>query len=76
MLPWRLFCLGHPVVVGPDGEPVRLRTRKHLALLIYLAIEPPVSHRRDRLAALLWPRATTEEGRHSLATALSMLRGR
>jgi DNA-binding SARP family transcriptional activator/tetratricopeptide (TPR) repeat protein len=76
MLPWRLFCLGQPALVGPDGEPVRLRTRKHMALLVYLAVEPSVPHRRDRLATLLWPRVAIEEGRHSLATALSMLRGR
>ncbi|MEO8479661.1 MAG: AAA family ATPase, partial [Gemmatimonadota bacterium] len=76
MLPWRLFCLGYPAFVGPDGEPIRLRTRKHLALLIYLAVEPPAPHRRDRLAALLWPRAGIDEGRHSLATALSVLRAR
>ncbi|HET9064522.1 MAG TPA: AAA family ATPase [Gemmatimonadales bacterium] len=76
MLPWRLFCLGYPAFVGPDGEPIRLRTRKHLALLVYLAVEPSVPHRRDRLATLLWPRAGIDEGRHSLATALSVLRAR
>lgn len=76
MLPFRLTCLGPPHLVGPDGEPVRLRTRKHLGLLVYLAIEPSVAHRRDRLAALLWPEAELEEGRHSLATGLSVLRGR
>lgn len=76
MLPWRLFCLGYPAFVGPDGEPIRLRTRKHLALLVYLAVEPPCPHRRDRLAALFWPKAGIDEGRHSLATALSVLRAR
>ncbi len=76
MLPFRLTCLGPPQLVGPDGDPVRFRTRKHLGLLIFLTIEPPRVHRRDRLATLLWPQVELEEGRHSLATALSVLRGR
>ncbi len=76
MLPFRLVCLGQPQLFGPDGEPVRFRTRKHLALLVYLAVEPPRAHRRDQLATLLWPDAELEDARHSLATALSVLRGR
>jgi DNA-binding SARP family transcriptional activator/tetratricopeptide (TPR) repeat protein len=76
MLPHRLTCLGHPRLVGPDGEPIRVRTRKHLALLIWLAVEPARPHRRDRLASLLWPLSPREQGRHSLTTALSLLRGK
>ena len=70
MLPFQLTVLGPPELRGPDGDPVRFRTRKHLALLIYLAVEPPVAHRRDRLAAFFWPDADLDEARHSLATAL------
>ncbi len=55
---------------------MRFRTRKHLGLLVFLAIEPALAHRRDRLATLLWPGVALEEARHSLATALSVLRGR
>lgn len=58
------------------GEPVRFRTRKHFALLVFLAVEPRIHHRRDRLADLLWPDAPHSEGRHSLGTALSVIRGR
>ncbi len=76
MLPFRLDLLGTPVLTAPDGETVRFRTRKHLALLIYLAVEPPGPHRRDRLATLLWPGADIDEARHSLATALSVIRGK
>ena len=76
MLPFQLISLGPPELRGPDGDPVRFRTRKHFALLIYLAIEPPIPHRRDRLATIFWPDAHLEEARHSLATALSMIRGR
>lgn len=71
-----LRCLGQPILLSPTGEPVRFRTRKHLALLVYLAVEPSRSHRRDRLAELLWPNVGISEGRHSLATALSIIRPR
>ncbi|MGH7523374.1 MAG: AAA family ATPase, partial [Gemmatimonadales bacterium] len=42
--------------------------------MIYLAIEPPFAHRRDKLASLLWSRVDRVEARHSLATGLSLLR--
>jgi DNA-binding SARP family transcriptional activator/tetratricopeptide (TPR) repeat protein len=71
-----LRCLGQPALFSPAGEPVRFRTRKHLALLVYLAVEGRPAHRRDRLAELLWPTVSMAEGRHSLATALSVLRPR
>ena len=35
-----LRVLGVPALHGPDGEPITFRTRKHFALLIYLALEP------------------------------------
>ena len=70
-----LRVLGVPALHGPDGEPITFRTRKHFALLIYLALEP-AAHRREKLGALLWPSATTAESRHSLATGLSVLRAR
>jgi DNA-binding SARP family transcriptional activator/tetratricopeptide (TPR) repeat protein/type II secretory pathway predicted ATPase ExeA len=70
-----LRCLGQPALLSPSGEPVRFRTRKHLALLVYIAVEGR-SHRRDRLAELLWPNVSPTEARHSLATALSVLRPR
>ncbi|MBK6780276.1 MAG: AAA family ATPase [Gemmatimonadetes bacterium] len=77
-MPARFFfrCLGSPELRGPGGEAVRFRVRKHLALLSFLAAEPREPHRRDRLVDLLWPDARPAEGRHSLATALSVLRAR
>ena len=77
-MPPRYFlrCLGSPELRGPGGEPIRFRTRKHLALLAFLAVERRDPHRRDRLADLLWPDARPAEGRHSLATALSVIRGK
>ena len=74
--PFHLKCLGHPALVGPDGDVVRFRTRKHLALLVYLGAEPRTGHRRDRLADLLWSSVPAGEARHSLATALSVIRSR
>jgi DNA-binding SARP family transcriptional activator/tetratricopeptide (TPR) repeat protein len=75
-LPFQLRCLGRPQLISPGGEPVRLKVRKHLALLAYLALEPRVPHRREKLADLLWGNASPGEGRHSLATAASMIRGK
>lgn len=71
-----LRCLGQPALFTPIGEPIRFRTKKHLALLVYLAVEGRRVHRRDRLAELLWPNVPGAEARHSLATALSILRPR
>ena len=71
-----LRCLGIAELRSPSGGPVKFRTRKPLALLFYLAVEPRQPHRRDRLADLLWPKASVLEGRHSVATALSVLRGK
>ena len=71
-----LRCLGQPALFSPAGDPIRFRTKKHLALLVYLAVEDRQVHRRDRLAELFWPKVPSAEGRHSLATALSILRPR
>jgi hypothetical protein len=46
-------CLGQPALFTPAGELVRLRTKKHLALIVYLAVTAHQEHRRDRLAELL-----------------------
>lgn len=78
LMPPRHFlrCLGSPELRAPGGEPIRFRTKKHLALLVYLAVESRQPQRRERLADLLWPEASPSEGRHSLATALSVIRGK
>ena len=72
---YQLRCLGEPGLYTLGGRPIKLRTRKQLALLCYLALEPR-PHTRDALAELLWPKAPQGEARHSLATAMSGLRGK
>jgi len=49
----RVFLLGPPRILL-DESPIHLRRRKALALFAYLAVSHR-SHRRDALAALLWP---------------------
>ena len=53
-IPASLRCLGRPVLLDASGTPVRLKSQKQLALLIYLVIEGRAPLRRDRLADLLW----------------------
>lgn len=69
-----LKCLGYPELRGPDGKVVRIRVKKHLALMTYLAVERRRYHDRERLVGLLWPNVSTKKGRHSIATAISFLR--
>ena len=49
-------------------------TDKVRALLAYLAVERQQAHRRESLAALLWPAQPDKQARHNLRQALSNLR--
>jgi DNA-binding SARP family transcriptional activator len=51
---------------------LRFRSRKVLALLAYLVLEPGL-HSRDKLADLLWPEADEGAGRASLRNALAQI---
>ncbi|MCJ7548151.1 MAG: tetratricopeptide repeat protein, partial [Anaerolineae bacterium] len=54
-----------------NDQPVsRFEYDKVRALLAYLAVEANFPHRRDVLAALLWPERSDREARHSLSQAL------
>ncbi|MGH7646435.1 MAG: ATP-binding protein, partial [Gemmatimonadales bacterium] len=64
------------MLLGPEGEPIRFRTRKHFALLIRLAVEPGKQFSRESLADLLWPDAPQRLAAHSLAQAVSVLKER
>ncbi len=72
---FRLHLFGVPELLDPEGRVVKLRTRKQLAVLVYLALEArerAVS--RDTLSDLLWPDADQDRARHSLAQALTVIR--
>ena len=73
---FRLSILGPPLFSAASGEPVRFRTRKHFALLIRLALDPHRRITRESLIELLWPDVPAHHGRHSLAQAVSVLKGK
>jgi len=60
----RLLLLGPPEA-SVDARPVKFPTRKTLALLAFLALEPG-SHPRAHLASLFWPEASSERSHGSL----------
>src|SRR5882762_8051614 len=71
-----LHSLGGPALFAVAGELVRFRTRKHLALLVRLALEPGKQFTRDYLADLLWPDAPPRHANHSLAQGLSVIKAK
>src|SRR5713101_3317865 len=71
-----LFTLGVPLLRSDAGEQVRFRTRKHLALVIRLAVESGKRLSREYLQELLWPEVPAHLARHSLAQALSVLKAK
>jgi DNA-binding SARP family transcriptional activator len=71
-----LRCLGPPAVLVDGREPPSdVLWRKHVALLVYLALSPECTRSREHLLGLLWPEKTQEKARHSLNEALRRLRG-
>lgn len=67
-----LYLLGPPRIER-DGAPIKVDTRKGIALLAYLAITGE-SKRRDSLVNLLWPESDQTRGRASLRRTLSALK--
>ena len=72
----RLRTLGSVDLRASDDTQITtvLRQPKKLALLIYLAANGPVFHRRDRLLALFWGESGEKEARGSLSQAVFQLR--
>lgn len=68
----RILLLGPPRV-ELDGRPLRVDTRKATALLAYLATSAD-THRRESLAALLWPEYDDDSARGALRRTLSTLK--
>lgn len=73
---FRLHCLGTPALFTVAGEQVPFRTRKHLALLVRLALDPGKQFTRDYLADLFWPDAPPKHANHSLAQGLSVIKAK
>lgn len=48
--------------------------RKHLGLLVYLALSPDRSRARDHLLGVFWPEKPEQQARHSLNEAVRRLR--
>ncbi len=67
-----LRFLGAPQALY-QGQPLKFRSRKVLALLIYLVVEGK-QHERDKLANLLWPESSQPQGRTALRNTLARLR--
>ena len=65
--------LGGVRIQDSSGETIRLRSRKHVALLLYLAAAGRRVYTRDALAQLLWD-TPIERARHSLSQAIYDLR--
>jgi DNA-binding SARP family transcriptional activator/tetratricopeptide (TPR) repeat protein len=70
--PLRLGLLGRPQV-SCGGRPLEFRSRKELALLLYLAAEGGLQP-REKLAALFWPESREKSDRAALRNALYGLR--
>src|SRR5687768_14576446 len=72
----RLRTLGSVDLRAANGAQIQsvLRQPKRLAVLIYLAANGPVFHRRDRLLALFWPESDEERARGALTQQIFQLR--
>lgn len=70
-----LVCFGSPTArLGGREPPADVLWRKHLGLLIYLALSPARTRARDHLLGLLWPEKSDPHARHSLNEAIRRLR--
>ena len=58
----------------PDGEAIRIGSKKAQALLTYLAVERNRSHTRESLASMLWGHTGEERARHNLRQALGFIK--
>lgn len=70
---YEIKSLGGIEVRDSSGDLVRLRSKKHVALLLYLAGAGRRLYARDSLTRLLWT-TSLERARHSLSQAIYDLR--
>src|SRR5437870_11889272 len=70
-----LYCFGVPTAHLDGGPaPPEVLRRKHLALLVYLALSPNRRRTRAHLVGVLWPETGDARARHSLNEAIRRLR--
>lgn len=70
----QIQSLGVPVLVDERGETIQAKTRKALAILVYLLRVPGNSIPREALADVFWSDAPREKATQSLRQALRQLR--
>jgi adenylate cyclase len=71
---FRINTLGDLSLQDSSARPVKLRTRKGLLLLAFLAADPKRSWSREHLAAIFWGDRMDQQARNSLRGALSDIR--
>jgi DNA-binding SARP family transcriptional activator/predicted ATPase len=69
----KIYLLGQFKLQAND-HPVELPSRPAQSLLAYLVLNAGVTHRREKLAGLLWPEATESNARSYLRQALWRIR--
>ncbi|WP_417689680.1 BTAD domain-containing putative transcriptional regulator [Roseibium sp.] len=67
-------CLGSPQLVDDAGAPVAVATRKSLAILAFLLLNPENRVPREQVADILWSNAPREKAIQSLRQAVRQLR--
>jgi DNA-binding SARP family transcriptional activator len=70
---FNIYLLGQ-FKLQTNDHPIELPSRPAQSLLAYLALNAGVSHRREKLASLLWPEATESNARNYLRQALWRIR--
>lgn len=70
---WRVHLLGDARLVNGERAITRFESRKVVALLARVALEPDRLHAREELAAILWPDADRRTGLERLRHILSSL---
>src|SRR5215210_1519964 len=60
--------------VNYDGNPVVIPSRPAQSLFAYLILSAGISHRREKLAGMLWPDSLEETARDNLRHALWRIR--
>jgi DNA-binding SARP family transcriptional activator/TolB-like protein len=64
-----------PMRLAVGGRDTALSSRKSLALLTYLALQPARTENRERAAALLWSESAPDQARGALRQTLRRLKG-